>query len=177
LDSEGRQFEFELLVPNSSTPRLQASQIIQDQLRRIGIVVQISEMDFIPFIDAGPTRQWDAWFGAYGNEISPASVKEVWGSGASQAFNHGRYTNPEFDAAVQAAMDAPDLVTAEHLWHRALSIIVDDAPAIWVYSPIGTTGIHTRFENVIVRPDQWHSGIWQWRVPADRQHHRDRYAN
>jgi peptide/nickel transport system substrate-binding protein len=177
LDREGRPFEFELLVPSSSTPRLRASQIIQDQLRRLGILVAISEMDFNAFVEAGPNRKWDAWFGAYGGEISPASIKEVWGSEAVQAFNHGRYANPEFDGVVAAAMDATDLSAAERLWHEALGIIVHDAPAIWVYSPMGTTGVHARFENVTVRPDQWYSGIWQWTVPPDRYHYRDRYAN
>jgi peptide/nickel transport system substrate-binding protein len=177
LDREGRPFEFELLVPNSSTPRLRASQIMQDQLRRIGVAVRIAEMDFIPFVDAGPTRQWDAWFGAYGNEISPASIHEAWSTSAFQAWNHGRYSNPAFDDVVRSAMNALDLPAAEQLWHRALNIIVNDAPAIWVYSPVGTTGVHARFENVTVRPDQWYSSIWQWRVPASRQHDRDRYAN
>jgi len=177
LDRDGRPFEFELLVPNSSTPRLRASQIMQDQLRRIGITVRISEMDFRSFVDAGPTRQWDAYFGAYGGEVSPASIKEVWGTDAFQAFNHGRYSNPEFDGVVQAAMNAPDVAAAERLWHQALNIVSNDAPAIWVYSPTGTTGVHARFENVTVRPDQWTSSIWQWRVPAAKQHDRDRYAN
>lgn len=177
LDRRGRPFEFELLVPSSSTPRLRASQIMQDQLRRIGIAVRISEMDFISFVHAGPTRQWDAWFGAYGGEISPASIHEAWSSDAFQAWNHGRYSNPQFDQVVRAAMDALDLTAAAQLWEQALNTIVNDAPAIWVYSPIGTTGVHARFENVTIRPDQWYSSIWQWRVPASRQHDRDRFAN
>jgi len=177
LDRDGRQFEFELLVPSSSMARLSAAQIMQDQLRRIGIAVRISGMDFQAFVDAGPTRQWDAWFGAYGGEVSPASIAEVWGSGAFHAFNHGHYSNPAFDRVVRSAVDALDRPSAEQLWRQALRIIVNDAPAIWVYSPTGTVGIHTRFENVTIRPDQWTSSIWQWRVPAAQQHDRDRYAN
>ena len=177
LDRGGRPFEFELLVPNSSTARLRAAQIMQDQLRRVGVSVQIAEIEFNTFVDAGPTRRWDAWFGAYGGEISPASIAEVWSTGAFQLFNHGHYSNPAFDRVVRAAMDAPDLPSAERLWREALAIVVDDAPAIWVYSPVGTVGIHARFENVTIRPDQWSSNIWQWRVPAARQHERDRYAN
>ncbi len=177
LDRGGRPFEFELLVPSSSTARLRSAQIMQDQLRRIGVALQITDMEFNAFVEAGPTRRWDAWFGAYAGEISPASIHEVWSSSGFHGFNHGRYANAAFDDVARSAMDVLNLQSAERQWREALRIVVDDAPAIWVYSPTVAAGVHARFENVTIRPDQWYSGLWQWRVPLARQNERDRYAN
>jgi peptide/nickel transport system substrate-binding protein len=177
LDRDGRPFEFELLVPTSSAARRNASEIIQDQLRRIGVSVQVTGMEFNAFLAQGLTREWDAWFGSYGGEISPASIGEVWSSAAFEAFNYGRYSNPAFDQRTRDAMNAMDLGTAESLWHEALEMIVNDAPAIWVYAPLMVGGVHARLEDVTMRADQWAADLWKWRVPAAKQNDRDRFSN
>ena len=176
LDRQGQPFEFELLVPTSSAPRRQAAQILQEQLRRIGVAVQLTELEFNAFLNQASERQFDAVFGAYGGEISPASVGEVWGSAAVESFNWGNYTNAAVDGLIRQAMNATDVPSASRLWNAALTAIIDDAPAIWMFTPVTTAGVHTRFDNVSLRPDQWASTIWQWRVPPDRYHERDRFA-
>ena len=176
LDRRGQPFEFELLVPTSSAPRRQAGQILQEQLRRIGVTVRLTELEFNAFLNQASERQFDAVFGAYGGEISPASVGEVWGSAAVESFNWGHYTNATVDGLIRQAMNATDAPSAARGWNAALTAIIGDAPAIWMFTPVTTAGVHSRFTNVSLRPDQWASTMWQWRVPPDRYHERDRFA-
>jgi peptide/nickel transport system substrate-binding protein len=176
LDRRGQPFEFELLVPVSSAPRRQAAQILQEQLRRIGVTVRLTELEFNAFLNQAAERQFDAVFGAYGGEISPASVGEVWGSAAVESFNWGNYANATVDGLIRRAMNATDVASATRAWNSALTGIIDDAPAIWMFTPVTTAGVHVRFENVSLRPDQWATTLWQWRVPPNRYHERDRFA-
>jgi peptide/nickel transport system substrate-binding protein len=177
LDRQGRRFAFEFLVPISSAPRRQSAQIIQEQLRRIGVEVRITELDFNAFLDQAQSRHFDVAFGSYGGDISPASIAEVWGSGAVGSFNWGQYVSPAVDRMLVAAGNASSLADAQSRWHEAVRAIVEDAPAIWVYAPLTAAGVHTRFENVTIRPDQWASTLWTWRVSPANYIDRDRYVN
>jgi hypothetical protein len=55
-------------------------------------------------------------------------------------------------------------------------MIANDAPAIWVYVPLMSGGVHKRFEQVTMRPDQWAVELWKWRVPSNAQIDRDRFS-
>jgi ABC-type transport system substrate-binding protein len=90
--------------------------------------------------------------------------------------NFGQYRNPAVDQGIRAAERASDLGVARERWDAVLATIVDDAPAIWIYSPIMVSGIDRRFEDVTLRPDSWLAGLWRWRVPPDRYIDRDRSA-
>jgi peptide/nickel transport system substrate-binding protein len=177
LDRAGRSLAFDLLVPTSSTVRRRAAQIIQDQLRRIGVGVTITELEFNAALSRARSGAFDAFFGSYGGEISPASVGEVWSSAAIGGFNYGGYRNGTVDRLVNEANAATDATTARGRWREAVQAIIDDAPAIWIYSPLMTAGVHTRFDNVSLRPDQWATNLWKWSVPTTRVLSRDRFGN
>jgi peptide/nickel transport system substrate-binding protein len=174
LDKDGAALQFDLVVPNTSTARRRSAEILQEQLRRAGITMTLSLLDFGAFMERGQAHRFDAWFGSYGGDPSPASIAEVWVSDAG--YNYGSYANPVFDDAVRRAQEALDVATARTRWHRAVSIINDDVPAIWIYGSGPSAGVHGRFENVSVRPDNFVATLWQWRVPAARLIDRDRYS-
>lgn len=174
LDREGRPLKFDLLVPATSTPRVQSAQVIQDQLRRLGIRMNITTLDFGTIFDRGGRAErglFDAVYGSWGGDPSPGTVAEVWTTGGSA--NYGRYSNPRVDSLIRRAMSATSLAEAQPLWHRAIAAINDDAPAIFVYAAKFGAGVHRRFENVEFRPDQWTTTLWKWRVKPGRYIERD----
>ncbi len=177
LERRGQRLAFDLLVPNSSTPRRRAARIMQDQLKRVGVAMTITELEFNAFVDRSAAQQFDATFQAYGGEISPNSVAEVWSTDAIGALNYTRYSNPTVDRLLAAAAREADIERARAGWHAAVAAIVRDAPAIWIYTPTMTAGVHRRFENVTFRPDIWSNALWTWRVPPSRLIDRDRFAN
>lgn len=174
LDRDGAALQFDLLVPNTSTARRRSAEILQEQLRRAGISMTISLLDFGAFMERGQAHNFDAWFGSYGGDPSPASIAELWVSGAG--YNYGTYANPTFDAAVRRAQAALDVATARTRWRRAVTLINGDVPAIWIYGSAPNAGVHARFEGVSVRPDNFVATLWRWHVPATRMIDRDRYS-
>ncbi len=174
LDRHGTPLAFELLVPSSSALRRRAAVIVQDQLKRLGVSVKIQELEFNTFMSRAAAHRFDAHFGTWAQDPSPGSIEETWTSDGISQFNFGYYSHPHVDRLVRDALRTSDMATARVKWHAAISEINADAPAIWMYAPVGVAGVHERFENVSIRPDQWTTTLWTWRVPQTRLIDRDR---
>ncbi len=176
-ERNGRRLSFSIIVPETSTARRRFAQIIQEQLKGLGVELRITELDFNTFLQRAEAGRFDMFYGSYGGDPSPASISEVWTSGAIGGFNFGSYVNPEVDRAVRAALDARDIESARRRWADAVSLINADAPAIWISCTVPKAGVHRRFENVSIRGDNFMATLTAWRVPDDRRLPRDRYVN
>jgi peptide/nickel transport system substrate-binding protein len=164
LDKDGIAFEFDLLVPSSSSARVRSAEIIQEQLRGYGIRMNIVEMEFTATFAQAKTGRFDAVFGALQHDPSPSSVTDSWTTAGFDGYNYGHYNNPNVVRLVDQAQTTPDIAEAKTLWERAFQTVIDDTPAIWVYVPEFAVALHTRLEGVSIRPDQWSATMWQWRV-------------
>jgi peptide/nickel transport system substrate-binding protein len=170
----GRRLEFDLLVPASSAPRRRIAVIVQDQLKRVGISMQITELDFNAFISRSQAGRFDAAFLSWVSDSpSPRSIRQIWSTTGIGGSNYQRYSSPEFDRLTDQAVAAQDPTRAAALWHQAISVINSDAPGIWIYSPRPVLVAHRRFENTALRPDLWTALLWQWRVNPDALIERD----
>ncbi len=174
LDHDGRQLAHELLVrPVASYTR--AAVILQEQLRRLGIRVDIEELETSAYVDRLSSGQFDAHYSVLGQDPSPASIGD-WSEAGFGVFNHGKYSNPEFTRLAREAINATNRISALTKWHEALRIINEDAPAIWLYIPRKRAAVHERFENVSVRPDQPWAMFPSWRASPSRLIDRDLYG-
>jgi peptide/nickel transport system substrate-binding protein len=176
LDRNGQSFAFDLLVPSSSGLRRQAAIVLQDQLKRVGITMRITELEFNTFFARAAAGRFDAHFGAWGQDPSPASIEDIWTTAGIGNQNFGRYSNPEVDRLVRSAVGAADMKEARRLWHEAISVMNADAPAIWLVEPVAVAGVHERFEDVSIRTDQWAADLWMWTVARGRMIERDLLA-
>jgi peptide/nickel transport system substrate-binding protein len=165
----GRQLTFDLLVPSTSTLRQRVAVIVQYQLKRLGIGMQIIQLDFNTFISRSQAGQFDASFLSWSPDPTPRSLQQTWtskGTGVGGS-NYQHYCNPAFDHLVQQAIDQPDRARALELWHQAIATIDQDAPSIWLFAPRPALAVHRRFQDVVIRPDQWTTLLWKWRINSD----------
>jgi peptide/nickel transport system substrate-binding protein len=171
----GRRLEFDLLVPATSALRKRAAVIVQDQLRRVGIAMQISDLDLNTFIDRLSKGRFDAAFLSWVQDPSPRTMVQAWGVG--QPTNLVHYDNPTFDRLTTEAGNEPDRNRARGLWTQALHVIDDDAPAVWLYAGRPMLVVQDRIEHITIRPDQWTSLLWTWRINPDSLLPRDRIVS
>lgn len=170
----GQRLTFELMVPSSSAGRVRSAQVIQEQLRRVGVAMEVAEMEFNAMLNRAGSGRFDAVFGGRQEDPSPRSLVEAWTRAGFAGANYSRYDNPEVSRLIRAASRTGDADSARAQWHRALAHINADAPAIWVYEPKVHAGVHRRIENVSIRPDMWCATLWTWRVAPDQRIDRDR---
>jgi peptide/nickel transport system substrate-binding protein len=171
LDRNGERLSFSLLG-RTDPIREQVSLILQNQLQNIGVEMRIETPDQAAYTDMVTNGRFDAQFSSIGWDPSSASMLD-WTATGVGAMNYGGYVNPEFDQLVQEALDASDRDVARRKWLEALTILGEDAPAIWLYHPRKVAAVHERFEDVSIFPYQPWSMLWKWTVNPGRMIDRD----
>lgn len=171
----GLPLRFRLLVPVSSLSRMNIAVLIQEQLRLVGAEVVIEQMDYSAFTARQAERSFDAALASWTLGSSPEAVRVTWSSRASEkgGLNYGGYANPRFDALVDSALDAGTLAGARAYFRRAHQVIIDDAPAVWLYEPRLLLAVHSRIVTPAMRPNSWWLSIPDWKIASEKRIARD----
>ena len=78
----GRKLAFTLAVPSTSPPRRQYAQLIQEELRAVGVEVTIDAMDNVTLQDRLHSGAYDAAIEAWANDPTPSSdLPPMWMTG------------------------------------------------------------------------------------------------
>ena len=174
---KGHELAFTALVPSSSQARVRMAVLIQEQLRRVGVRVEIESMEFNTFQSRLDSRDFDAALWSWHLGATPSSLREAWGGESARkkgGINFGAYENPRFDAYVDSAISARALTASRRYFTTAYQIIIDDAPAIWLYEPKTVIGLHRRIRTGPMRADAWWFDLGSWSIPKAEQIARDR---
>jgi peptide/nickel transport system substrate-binding protein len=172
-ERDGQPLAFRILVPTTSALRRQYARLLQQQFRVIGADVQLDEVEFAIFDERTQAGRFDAAIITRGADPSPSSsIVQVWtGAGGSNA---GRYASAVFDRLVDEAVAAAHPDQAKRTWRRAIELLNQDAPAIFLFAPDNVAAVHRRVADVVIRPDDYWALVRRWRIPADQMIDRDR---
>ena len=141
----------------------------------MGVDVALDEVDYPLFVERAHTGRFDALVNVWTTDPTPSSgVPQTWTQAGLGRSNYQRYANPAFDSLVDRAISAPTREPARRLWRRAIELLNQDAPAVFLFAPQNIAALPRRFANVTIRPDSWLALLRTWRVPADRLTDRDR---
>jgi len=171
----GRALAFTLIIPTSSMNRIRMGPLIQEQLRRMGIRVQLEQLEAATEADRETRGAFDAALGGWVMASSPDGIKRAWSSSGigKNGVNYGSYSNPRFDALLDSALSTGPTQARER-FTMAYAVINDDAPAIWLYEPRKIIGLHRRIRTAVMRPDAWWFGLADWSIPPSDRILRDR---
>lgn len=164
LDKDGSPLEFGLLLPSSSTPRRGIGVILQERLRSIGMEVHVVEVENTTLVEYAAAGNFDAMLGFWRQDPSPATIRESWTGSDPGSLNYSRYSSPEFDRLVDAAIEETDPESAREKWWDAFDLINSDAVAIWLYNPTHVAAATARVSNVRLNPVQWWAHLREFRI-------------
>jgi peptide/nickel transport system substrate-binding protein len=173
----GRELTFDLLVPSSSQTRVRMAVLLQEQLKRIGVRVTIEEMEFNSFADRLKAHDFDALLWSWNLGASATAVRDTWSGPAARekgGLNYASYENPIFDANVDSATSTMNVAASKRYFTSAYTLIIDDAPAIWLYEPRTVIGVHRRVRTGRMRPDAWWFDLGSWQIPRSEEILRDK---
>ncbi len=172
----GRPLRFSVMVPSSSSPRIRMAVMMQEQLRRIGVDMQVDQIEPSTMSARLNSRDFDAAFGAWSLDPSPGGARQTFhsSSAARGGLNYFGYRSPTFDAFVDSAIAEMDPARSRALFRRAYDTIVQDAPVMFVYEFQGLAGVHRRLDITGMRPDAWWADIADWTIAPDQRIARDR---
>jgi peptide/nickel transport system substrate-binding protein len=160
---------FSLMVPGSSAIRMKVAVVLQEQWRKAGANVRIEPLELNTFGSRMDSRKFEALLNAWHIDPTPSSVREEWASSEIRpgGYNATSYRNPSFDAVIDSAVREMDPERSAALYRRGYRILVDDAPAIWLYELRNAQGVSKRIRTSGVRADAWWKNIADWSVVSD----------
>lgn len=158
LDRNGVPLAFNLIVPSSSVARVQAALIAQEQLRRLGVKVEVVPMEFTQFLQRRRPGDFDAAMESFNIDPSPWSMVDRWGCGAEA--NYGHYCNPAADSLLRDShLATRDPTPALRAWLRT---VAQDYPAAFLFSPDRVFAIPRGYGNVTFQVESPWQLVWTW---------------
>jgi peptide/nickel transport system substrate-binding protein len=159
-ERDGQPLALRLLVPNTSAIRREMSLLIQQQLRQVGVMLDLVQVDAPTWMERRTAGKFDIDFSASTQDPSPSGLLQSWSCKGSS--NVGRYCDPAVDSLLEGAILARD--DARSTWHEVLRRIEADAPAAFIYSQTYAFVVNRRFRDVSIRPESSWSSVWQWKL-------------
>jgi peptide/nickel transport system substrate-binding protein len=158
----GMPLSLRLLVSTSSMARSQMAAIIQEQLRQVGVRIDLVRVDVAVWIERHNAGQFDIDFSAATQDPSPSGLVYSWT--CSGPGNVGGYCDPGADSLLQRAIASPK--ADRRRWHDFLKRVEENIPAAFIYTQVFAFGVNRRFRDVTIRPESSWSALWRWSAPG-----------
>jgi peptide/nickel transport system substrate-binding protein len=156
--NDSNPFSFEIVTSNSSAIRPYAAEILQYQLKKIGVVVNLRVMEWQAFLNMVVfPHKFDSVLLGWG--LSPAPDPYMfWHSDndTKGGFNLVGYHNKEMNRMIEESQSIVDKKILAKKWQKMFKMIVEDNPYLFLYIPNSITVINKKIKNVENSP----SGIW-----------------
>ena len=171
----GRPLALELLAPTSSLPRLRYAELIQEQLNKLGFQVEIERATSPQFGPRFGGGDYDLTLIVVNTDPTVAGIQQFWSSaGIAAGSNFTRYQSAFVDAKLDSASRAPTATEMKRLAGAAYQRIIDDVPAVWLYTSATTAALNRRVNPAPFPLDGWWGNLAEWSIPADKRIDRDR---
>lgn len=121
------------LLGDSGDNALKSYAYFQEQWRKnLGIDVTVTQVEFKTRLDRMDTQEFDIVYAGWSLDYNdPMSYLDLWLTDGGN--NHGKYSNPEYDALIQSAYKEADAAKREEMLIAAEKIIAEDMPVGVVY--------------------------------------------
>ena len=171
LEKDGKPFVFEIVTNQGNETRQKCAEIIQRQLKEIGIVVKIRILEWSAFVtDFINKRRFDAVILGWSIPFDPDAY-DVWHSSktAPEELNFISYKNPEADEMLEKGRGTFNQNERKKYYDRFQEILAEDQPYTFLYVPEALVIISKRFRGVEPAPIGLEHNFIKWYVPKDEQ--------
>ena len=155
IDRRGAPVEFSVITSSSSHERTEMATIIQQDLREVGIRVQVVALEFRSMLDRVlQTHDYEAAvMGLGGGDVDPNSQMNVWlSSGDDHLWNLGQghpatAWEAEIDRLMKQQMSMPAPKERKRLYDRVQELEREEVPVVFLVSPNLLVGAKDRLRN------------------------------
>jgi peptide/nickel transport system substrate-binding protein len=163
VDAEGKPVEFSILTSSSNADRTKMATLIQDDLKQLGMRVQVAPLEFRSLIDrVTQTKEYDACvMGLVSFDADPNSDINVWLSSGGMHLWNPSQTHPgtpweaEIDRLMGLQLSVTGGVQRKKLYDRVQEILAENQPMIFLASPdilVGAKNTIGNFHPAVLEP-------------------------
>lgn len=163
-DNKGNRVEFDLYTNAGNLEREALGVMVKQDLEELGMKVNFKPVEFNSLVNKlTNTYDWDmAIMGLTGSPLEPHDGKNVWTSKGSLHMFNQRPANYSIDDRLAWEKDLDDIFKEgalklsfeerKPLYDKYQTIIYNQKPIIYLYSPIRITAIRKKFKNIFPTP-------------------------
>ena len=171
LEKDGQPFVFEILTNQGNETRQKCAEIIQRQLKEVGITVKIRIVEWSAFVTHFINkRTFDAVILGWTIPLDPDAY-DVWHSSktAREELNFVSYKNTEADLMLEKGRSTFNQDERKKYYDRFQEILAEDQPYTFLYVPDELIIISNRIRGVEPAPIGIGHNVIKWYVPKDEQ--------
>jgi len=171
VDKDGKPLRFKVEYNTGNPRRAKAVIFIQDQLKKVGVRIDPTEIESNTFFENMRQRNFEAALGGW----SAALFLDMTGMWACESetekhqFNFTGYCDPETDRLMDAALKEVDPLKAGALWKQVQARIYEAQPYTFLYWREDVDAVHGKVRNVqsnILSPTY---NLHEWWIPKALQ--------
>jgi peptide/nickel transport system substrate-binding protein len=155
-DRDGNRVEFSLISNSGSNVRAQMATIIQDDLKKIGIRVSFTPLEFRSLIERiSRTNAYEACLLGFANiEIDPIAQTNVWLSSSTHHPWNPAQKKPataweaEIDALMRVQAETASVAARKKAFDRVQQIAAEEAPIIYLVHPNVLAAVSPAIRNI-----------------------------
>jgi len=171
LDRDGQPFRFTIITNQGNDERKQAAEIIQQNLKKVGISVKIKVVEWQAFINQFvDKRNFEAIILGWSIGIDPDNYI-MWHASQTGPNQHNfvSYSNPEVDRLLVLGRKTFDRQNRQEIYRKIHAILAEDQPYCFLYVPDALPIVNVKFHGI----RQEKAGIWynfeDWWIPKGLQ--------
>lgn len=153
VNGERVKFEFELLVPQGSPTSPKVAAIFQQDLKKIGVILNTRIMEWAAFMQVVNKHEFQAEIAGWGSGTDPDTNSNLWTTKAvADGRNYGGYSNPRVDELFALARAEFDEAKRAAYYREIQKLIYDDQPYTFIYERGTTWAFNKRIRGVQFSP-------------------------
>lgn len=148
LDKDGKPFAFELVTNSGNQQRADATVMIQEQLRRIGVEVEPQVLEINAMSEQLDDGSFDAALFGYGMDTSLDLHSVFHSRSVGEGNNIARYRNPEVDRLIEEVRRVPQIEQARPQLYKLQEVLHRDQPFTYLWESQRLHGASRRLQNI-----------------------------
>ena len=166
LDRDGKKFEFNLVTNLGNQMREDALVMIQNDLRKIGVVAKPQVREWTVFLSEVKGKRFDAFHMGWESDfiLNPYDLFHT--EAIEGKYNMTSYSNPRVDALIDQGTAARTFEEAKPIYHEMQAILHEDQPYTILFELAYSVGVSKRIHGVEIDVRSWLLNIEDWWIAS-----------
>lgn len=177
IDKNGKPFQFTVITNQGNKVRELIAQIIQSNLEKVGIKMEIRILEWSVFIHKYiDERVFEAAVLAWNLSRDPDATT-IWHSKQSEnrQYNFVSYKNSEVDRLLELGRRTYGIEKRAPIYHKIHELIAADLPYVFLIYPQSLPVVHKKIMGVEMAPAGLSWNFNNWFIPREWQEHDSLY--
>jgi peptide/nickel transport system substrate-binding protein len=153
-DASGRAVRFAILTQRGHTVRERSAVVLQEQLRKVGVAVDVVPLEFKALVQHIMSGEYDAvYFGAQASSTDPANNMDFWLSSGGFHVWHMQQPSPatdwerRIDELMHQQVASSEFEERRRIFAEVQRIFAEQQPALYFVAPRIIVAVSPRLAN------------------------------